>query len=328
MSHICCPCRQHIQPLPLWTPRVTLHGPPRGMKQAVRAAHRSGSQVPTNACSVPRAPALDRKHPVIAHAPRRKQRPRSRKENQDPVCLEGFISIQLHSRASRFLISHLTIKDRPAGLGPRQPPAWLSRGSLPGEGSGTAAGSCHPVPAAARGGASSHAPRGSRRRAPTANRGSPGGQRPWETPEWDEARCSCRGGQPGPERAVVWPRPHSKAPASSLHPASATSCGVPPPQPRIETRGWGAAVPGGGGTRSPWSRRRDRVGRRVLLPRGHPSMAERRPTNGVTTHCGGSGLADGPWRRRNNPFIHWTDAGPESLTLSKSEVQPWDTGQR
>lgn len=31
-------------------------------------------------------------------------------DNQDPICLDGFISIQLYSRASRFLISYFTIK--------------------------------------------------------------------------------------------------------------------------------------------------------------------------------------------------------------------------
>lgn len=36
-------------------------------------------------------------------------------KNQDPISLDGFISIQLHSRASRFLISHFTIKDEGQG---------------------------------------------------------------------------------------------------------------------------------------------------------------------------------------------------------------------
>lgn len=36
-------------------------------------------------------------------------------KNQDPISLDGFISIQLHSRACRFLISHFTIKDEGQG---------------------------------------------------------------------------------------------------------------------------------------------------------------------------------------------------------------------
>lgn len=97
----------------------------------------------------PPGPGSPPKAPVTAHVPAGS----SRKENQDPGGLEGFISIQLHSRASRFLISHLTFKDWLAGPGPLTAaclaePRRAARRSR----SGAAAGPCQPVPAAPRGG--------------------------------------------------------------------------------------------------------------------------------------------------------------------------------
>ena len=71
--------------------------------------------------------------------PVRKQQPRNthtHTHNQNPVCLDGFISIRLHSRASRFLISHFTIKDKDQGRAGGviiQQCTWLSNSFPPGE---------------------------------------------------------------------------------------------------------------------------------------------------------------------------------------------------
>lgn len=67
-------------------------------------------------------------------------------ENRDPIHLDGFISIQLHSTASRFLISHFTIKDDSQGRAGRGVGGAVLSAAHPGrttasrlEDSGTAA---------------------------------------------------------------------------------------------------------------------------------------------------------------------------------------------
>lgn len=125
VSCICYAPRRHMQPLPLRALRMAGRvGCPGVRRQAVQGRTQIPRMTfPPSVCSIPRVSGLSAESALSPLTfPRRRQRPRNRKENQDPARLEGFISIQLHSRASRFLISHFTIKGQ----------AWLSRGSLPG----------------------------------------------------------------------------------------------------------------------------------------------------------------------------------------------------
>lgn len=153
--------------------------------------------------------------------PLRKQQPRIR-NNQDPliVCLEGFISIQLHSRASRFLISHVTIKDegqgRAAGRGLVGNAPGRAAHLCPGGDSGMAAGDpLGPSQQPTEEGHSETSPTCPILQAATANcdNRSKGLEK---TRNGAKTDFLYRGREQGSERAVVWPQSHSKAPAPSV----------------------------------------------------------------------------------------------------------------
>lgn len=218
---MCCPCGRPVQPLPA--------GPPDEGCAAAPAYEGPGQHTDPVPCSHqrllhPPGPGSPPKAPVTAHVPAGS----SRKENQDPGGLEGFISIQLHSQASRFLISHLTFKDRLAGplaaacLAEPRRAARRSR-------SGAAAGPSSPSLQPPEGDSLTRPPR-----APPAGAHSQPRQ-PWwaealRGPDRGRSQRLCRGGQPGPERAVVWPRSHSKA----LAPPRCMGSPHPVPQGRTE----------------------------------------------------------------------------------------------